>query len=719
MDKASIQETLNGHLDDKVITPRTLQQWWSKISQNFQPSGGDQGSTLGSLPIGAQVPFGSNTIPDGWLLCDGRAVSRTTYKELFAVIGTTYGSGNGSTTFNLPDKRGRVSVGRNSSDTSFDILGEKGGAKTVTLTVDQMPKHNHNINDEFGQGLVAMRNADGAGDGWDVYIGNSSATYKYRRVSRINGISETGGSKAHDNLQPYEVDNWIIKYSVVKSVLKIGSNGNWFIDGVDTGCTSRGATGATGATGPQGPTGATGPVGPQGEVGPKGEIGPQGPAGPTGPKGDPFTYADFTEEQLKALTGPTGPQGPAGPTGPQGNAFTYNDFTPEQLESLTGPQGPIGETGPQGDPGPMPVFSVGDVKSLEPDEDPYVTQTGTAAKPILNFGIPSVIGPQGPKGDPFTYDDFTNEQLNSLVGPQGPKGDPGIQGEQGPSGSNYVLTDEDKSQIAGLVKDNLGTLDSLNVSGNSEFNGISIFNREIVNKQGSRIHSATGNHGSSGYVLLAQLTIKGAYQNQEFYMEILQIGKRGKLRIAFSNTNSTDPGLSYFYKNGDIDAYLVKNTTSVWDLYVKKSESYDNIDVVELYRGSYTSISITWKNGHASSLPSGYVTAKHEEVYSTGEKVIGTWIDGKPIYQKVVTVTLPSTEQSWVIVKSGVISNLSSLISIRGWFKQDNEYFMVPMGEGQYFVAFKVQSNGDILCNRKGWSAVTTYLILEYTKTTA
>ena len=441
MDKASIQETLNGHLDDKVITPRTLQQWWSKISQNFQPSGGDQGSTLGSLPIGAQVPFGSNTIPEGWLLCDGRAVSRTTYKELFAVIGTTYGSGNGKTTFNLPDKRGRVSVGRNSSDTSFSVLGKKGGAKTVQLKIEHMPSHTHT--QESHRHL--LYGGDGTGGMVEGHIPVSNWLSSNIKQN-VNGyartltefsqplINNTGGDKAHDNLQPYEVDNWIIKYSVVKSVLKIGSNGNWFIDGVDTGCTSRGATGATGATGPQGPTGATGPQGPQGEVGPKGEIGPTGATGPQGPKGDPFTYADFTEEQLKALTGPTGPQGPAGPTGPQGNAFTYNDFTPEQLESLTGPQGPIGETGPQGDPGPMPVFSVGDVKSLESDEDPYVTQTGTAAKPILNFGIPSAIGPQGPKGDPFTYADFTEEQLNSLVGPQGPKGDPGIQGEQGPQG---------------------------------------------------------------------------------------------------------------------------------------------------------------------------------------------------------------------------------------------------------------------------------------------
>ena len=193
--------------------------WWNKDgvydgnNKKFlvEGEGGD------TLPIGAMLPYGNTTPPENWLICDGSEVSRTTYAELFNVIGTSYGSGDGTTTFNLPDKRGRVSVGRNSSDTSFDVLGERGGAKTVTLTVDQMPKHTHNILDEFGQGLVAMRAGNGAGDGWDVYVGNSSTNWKYRRVSAINGLSETGGSEAHDNLQPYEVDCWIIKASKTTS----------------------------------------------------------------------------------------------------------------------------------------------------------------------------------------------------------------------------------------------------------------------------------------------------------------------------------------------------------------------------------------------------------------------------------------------------------------------------------------------------------------------
>ena len=87
--------------------------------------------------------WSTSSAPEGWLIADGREVSRTTYAELFAAIGTTYGAGNGSTTFNLPDMRGKVAVGRDSADTDFNALGKTGGAKTHTLTVAEMPSHTH------------------------------------------------------------------------------------------------------------------------------------------------------------------------------------------------------------------------------------------------------------------------------------------------------------------------------------------------------------------------------------------------------------------------------------------------------------------------------------------------------------------------------------------------------------------------------------------------
>lgn len=109
-----------------------------------------------STPIGSVVEYAGATAPTNWLLCFGQAINRTTYATLFGIIGTTYGAGDGSTTFNLPDKRGRVSVGKDnmggsaasritSGGAGFDgtALGAAGGAQSHTLTTPQIPSHTH------------------------------------------------------------------------------------------------------------------------------------------------------------------------------------------------------------------------------------------------------------------------------------------------------------------------------------------------------------------------------------------------------------------------------------------------------------------------------------------------------------------------------------------------------------------------------------------------
>lgn len=79
------------------------------------------------------------------MLCDGSEISRTTYADLFDIIGTTYGIGDGSTTFNLPNLRGNIPVGLNIADASFDTLGKIGGSKDYALTVNDLPAHTHAI----------------------------------------------------------------------------------------------------------------------------------------------------------------------------------------------------------------------------------------------------------------------------------------------------------------------------------------------------------------------------------------------------------------------------------------------------------------------------------------------------------------------------------------------------------------------------------------------
>ncbi len=161
-------------------------------------------------PTGNIKMWGTNTAPSGHLLCNGAAVSRTTYANLFTVLGTTYGAGDGSTTFNVPNFVGRVAVGRNSSDTDFDTLGETGGVKNVTLTVDQIPAHNH----LFGGDDMMTTQGSYTKIGSFAYDAVSSPTGgggNFLTKSLYEGSTARTGGQAHSNVQPYQVVNYIIK----------------------------------------------------------------------------------------------------------------------------------------------------------------------------------------------------------------------------------------------------------------------------------------------------------------------------------------------------------------------------------------------------------------------------------------------------------------------------------------------------------------------------
>ena len=141
---------------------------------------------------------GGDPPPRGWFNCYGGAVSRSTYAALFAVIGTAYGAGDGSTTFNLPDMSARFPLGRGGGRNR----GDTGGAETHRLTVDEMPVHAHQLHGvrTDGAGLTRNRVTGTVGSANDIAAGSNY------------GVQEAGGGQTHNNMPPYFVINFIIKW---------------------------------------------------------------------------------------------------------------------------------------------------------------------------------------------------------------------------------------------------------------------------------------------------------------------------------------------------------------------------------------------------------------------------------------------------------------------------------------------------------------------------
>jgi microcystin-dependent protein len=154
--------------------------------------------------IGEIRMFGGNFAPFGYAMCSGQTIAISQNSALFALIGTTYG-GDGQTTFNLPDLRGRVPVHVGNGFTQ----GQVAGSETVTVLTNQIPPHNHTAGCTDGN----ANQAGPAGNIWATEPNGVTAFYTEVRpdgVMNPNLVGQTGGAQPHANIQPYLAINFII-----------------------------------------------------------------------------------------------------------------------------------------------------------------------------------------------------------------------------------------------------------------------------------------------------------------------------------------------------------------------------------------------------------------------------------------------------------------------------------------------------------------------------
>jgi|TARA_R100000084_G_scaffold5542_1_gene2164 microcystin-dependent protein len=169
------------------------------------------------VPTATIIPWSDSSLPSGFLECNGQAVSRTTYAALFAIVATTYGSGNGSTTFNVPDFKDNIPLGRSNSK----ALASTGGANTVastgniagstanhTLTTPELASHSHTLASKDGPGAAS----------------NVEMPFNNKQANNGGTTGSTGGGGGHSHnmsanfsgdatsvLQPYLTTIYIIK----------------------------------------------------------------------------------------------------------------------------------------------------------------------------------------------------------------------------------------------------------------------------------------------------------------------------------------------------------------------------------------------------------------------------------------------------------------------------------------------------------------------------
>ena len=298
----------------------------------------------------------------------------------------------------------------------------------------------------------------------------------------------------------------------------------------------------------------------------------------------------------------------------------------------------------------------------------------------------------------------------------------------------------------GISFGQIATQDGFNVYLDTYFDKINYFN------QGMRVKRLSNGFGTAGYMHSCTFKINYTYQNQIIMMSVTQRERFGNIYINFSGGNTNDPSSAYIYTDGNVMAYLYKSATSTWELYIQKSEAYDDIEITNLSKGAYSDITLTWVDNTVSSLPSGYITAS--KYYSAinitgnastatkatqdgnGNNIVNTYATKSEASHSVSWLTV-TTSKTWasgtVVTYSGVLENAIG-VWIGGKVKSSNTSLssmfvpisLITTAEGSflindevYWVRMGMYRNGnDLLVVDRGRSSdgvVSTILVLKST----